>query len=63
TLVHLDRKEAQKKVHALGGNTPASVSANTDYLVVGDGPVSSKQKAAQKLGVKVLSETEFICLI
>ncbi|MEI6806955.1 MAG: helix-hairpin-helix domain-containing protein, partial [Myxococcaceae bacterium] len=59
TLTQLDRKEAQKKVRALGGHTPASVSANTDYLVVGDGPISTKQKAAQKLGIQVLSELEF----
>lgn len=63
TLVHLDRKEAQKKVRALGGQTPSTVSANTDYLVVGDGPISSKQKSAQKLGVKVLSEAEFVSML
>ncbi|MES2504984.1 MAG: NAD-dependent DNA ligase LigA [Myxococcota bacterium] len=60
TLTLLDRKEAQKKVRAAGGQTPASVSTNTDYLVVGDGPVSTKQKAAQKLGVPVVTETDFV---
>lgn len=62
TLTQLDRKEAQKKVRSFGGHTPASVSANTDYLVVGDGPISSKQKAAQKLRIKILSEAEFLGL-
>ena len=63
TLTQLDRKEAQKKVRALGGHTPATVSANTDYLVVGDGPVSSKQKAAQKLGIRILSEAEYLAIL
>lgn len=63
TLTQFERKEAQKKVRALGGQTPSSISASTDYLVVGDGPVSTKQKRAQKLGVKVLTEAEFLDLI
>lgn len=63
TLTQLDRKEAQKQVRNLGGLTPSSVSSNTDFLVVGDGPVSSKQKAAQKLGVQVLSEAHFLSML
>ncbi|MBL4818244.1 MAG: NAD-dependent DNA ligase LigA [Deltaproteobacteria bacterium] len=64
-LQHFDRKEIQKKVRALGGQTPSSVSAKTDYLVIGEseGKASSKEKAALKHGVKVLSEKEFVKLL
>ncbi|MBH1988641.1 MAG: NAD-dependent DNA ligase LigA [Myxococcaceae bacterium] len=57
--LELDRKEAQKKVRSWGGETPSAVSSKTDYLVVGEGPMSSKQKRALKLGITVLSESEF----
>ncbi len=63
TLTQFERKEAQKRVRALGGQTPSAISANTDYLVVGDGSISTKQKAAQKLGVQVLSEAEFAAFL
>ncbi len=61
TLQKFERKEIQKRVRALGGLTPSTVSAQTDYLVLGggEGAPSSKHKAALKHGVKVLSEEEF----
>lgn len=75
-MAYLDRKEAQKRVQAVGGNTPASVTATTDFVVIGDegsallrgGEKSTKHKAAEKLvsqgaKVNIISETAFLELL
>jgi DNA ligase (NAD+) len=63
TLVAMKRSEAQAKVVALGGKNASSVSAKLSYLVIGDaGKAGSKLTKAQKLGISILKETEFIAL-
>ena len=62
TLSSMSRDEAKKKIKSLGGDVSESVSKLTSYVVAGDDPGSKKDKA-EKLGVKVLSETEFLNLI
>jgi len=52
------RSDAEQRVRALGGNPTGSVSAKTDFVVVGKEP-GSKFTKAQKLGVKILTEKEF----
>ncbi|MGD9643453.1 MAG: NAD-dependent DNA ligase LigA [Elusimicrobiales bacterium] len=61
-LKTLTRDEAQAKVRELGGKETSSVSAKTSYVVVGADP-GSKYAKAQKLGVPVLTEEEFIKLV
>lgn len=64
-LQKMTRSEAQKLVQSLGADTPSSVSKGLTYLVVGeekDGK-SSKQVKAEKLGVKILTEDEFLKMI
>jgi len=56
------RSEAERKIRMLGGRPSGSVSKNTDYLVAGLNP-GSKLEEAKKLGVKVISEREFLKLI
>jgi len=58
TLESLGRAEAKQIVEELGGRVASSVSAKTDFLVVGGKP-GSKAKKAEELGVKVLLEPEF----
>lgn len=58
TLSVMSRDEAKEKIRALGGKIASSVSKETDYVVAGENP-GSKYENAQKLGVKIINETEF----
>jgi DNA ligase (NAD+) len=60
-LETMSRDEAQEKVRERGGNVSSSVSQNTGYVVAGESP-GSKYARAQKLGVKILTEKEFLAL-
>lgn len=56
------RKELEKMVEDNGGKTGSSVSKNTTYLVAGE-EAGSKLDKAQKLGVKVITEDEFLKMV
>lgn len=58
----MSRDEAKAKVRELGGNPSETVSKNTDYIVVGSSP-GSKYARAQKLGVKIIDEKEFLKIV
>jgi DNA ligase (NAD+) len=62
SLETLTRKEAEELVINRGGKASSSVSKNTDYVVAGSSP-GSKLEKAKKLGIRVLSEKEFLELI
>ncbi|MFZ5452268.1 MAG: NAD-dependent DNA ligase LigA [Thermodesulfobacteriota bacterium] len=57
-LARLSREEAKTLVTARGGKVSSSVSAKTDYVVVGADP-GSKAAKAKELGVTPLTEAEF----
>lgn len=61
TLSGLTRQEAQERALRLGAKVTDSVSSKTDYVVAGQDAGSKLQKA-EKLGVRVLGEEEFIKL-
>ncbi len=61
-LAGMSRDEAREKLIELGAKVAGSVSAKTDYVVVGEEP-GSKADKAKDLGVPILSEKEFLKLI
>jgi DNA ligase (NAD+) len=62
TLSGMSRDEAKEKIRALGGEVSESVSAKTTYVIAGEN-AGSKLERAQKLGVRVLDEKDFLSLI
>lgn len=62
TLEKMTRDAAKEKVRLMGGDVSSSVSKETDYVVAGENP-GSKFDSAEKLGVKIISENEFIKMI
>ncbi|MFH1505029.1 MAG: NAD-dependent DNA ligase LigA [Candidatus Omnitrophota bacterium] len=61
-LQELNRGQAQRLVEELGGRWVSSLSKNTDFTVAGKNP-GSKYNKAKQLGVKIISEKEFLNLI
>ncbi len=61
TLVEMTRSEAKALAETAGAKVTSAVSGSTDYVVVGADP-GSKATKAEKLGVEILSETEFLSL-
>ncbi len=62
TLSSMSRDEAKVRITKESGKVSSSVSKNTSYVVVGEDP-GSKYDDAKKLGVKVLSESEFLKIL
>jgi DNA ligase (NAD+) len=62
TLESLSRDEAKEMIRNSGGNVSSSVSRKTDFVVAG-AEAGTKLEKAEKLGVKVLDEKEFLKMI
>jgi DNA ligase (NAD+) len=58
-LSSITRAEAEEKVRALGGKAASGVSSKTTLLVAGE-KAGSKLEKARALGVRVITEAEFL---
>ena len=58
-LEHFTRNEINNRILSLGGNPGSSVTKKTDFLICGE-KAGSKLTKAQSLGVRILSESEFL---
>jgi DNA ligase (NAD+) len=62
TMIRMKRDEIEQLIRDHGGKASGSVSKKTDYVVAGEA-AGSKLTKAQELGVKVLSEDEFLLML
>lgn len=61
-LKSMTREKASEKVRMLGGEVASSVSKRVNFVVVGESP-GSKYEKAKALGLKIISEDEFLKMI
>ena len=62
-FINHTRDGLKELIELHGGKNQSGVSANTDFIVAGENMGPAKLQKAAKLGVKILSEEEFIALI
>ncbi|MEG2023844.1 MAG: NAD-dependent DNA ligase LigA [Alistipes sp.] len=57
------RDELKELIELHGGKNLAAISTNVNYLIAGDKMGPAKLKKAEKLNIKIISETEFAALL
>ena len=62
TLPTLKRNDAKELIEKFGGKASGSVSKKTDFVLAGE-EAGSKLTKAQQLGIKIISEEEFMEMI
>jgi DNA ligase (NAD+) len=62
TLSTMSREDVKKRIIENGGSVSSSVSSHTNFVIGGENP-GSKYNDAQKLGIKIISEHEFLEMI
>jgi DNA ligase (NAD+) len=62
SLDMLTRERAEEMVRENGGEVSSSIGKETDYVVAGEEP-GSKYDRAKKLGVKIISEKNFLNMV
>ncbi len=61
-LTHITRDQAKAQAQSLGAKVTSTISKKTDLLIIGENAGSKKTKA-QTLGIKTISESEWLELI
>lgn len=62
-FTHHSRDEYKALIEKNGGKNVGSISAKTSFILAGDNMGPSKLEKANKLGIKLMSEDEFLALI
>ncbi|MFJ1331894.1 NAD-dependent DNA ligase LigA [Capnocytophaga canimorsus] len=57
------RDELKNKIEQHSGKVASSISSKTNFVIVGDNMGPSKKEKAEKLGVKMISEQDFLAMI
>lgn len=63
TFQHFSRDEIKADIESHGGKVSGSISGKTSLLVAGEKMGPEKQKKAEKLGVKIISEEEYMEMV
>jgi DNA ligase (NAD+) len=63
TFEKFSRDGIKEAIERNGGKVTGSVSGSTSLIVAGEGMGPEKKKKAEKLGVKIISEVEFLGMI
>lgn len=63
TFTHHSRDEYKALIEQHGGKNVGSISAKTSFVLAGENMGPSKLEKAQKLGIKIMNEDEFLTLI
>ena len=63
TFARHSRDEYKALIEAHGGRNVSSISKKTSFVLAGDNMGPSKREKAEKLGVKLMDEAEFLRLI
>lgn len=62
-FAHHSRDEYKRLIEQNGGKNVGSISAKTSFVLAGDNMGPSKRQKADKLGVAIVSEDEFLSMI
>lgn len=62
-FTHHSRDEYKDLIEKNGGKNVGSISTKTSFILAGENMGPSKQEKAHKLGIKIISEDEFLTLI
>ena len=63
TFAHHSRDEYKAMIEANGGKNVGSVSKKTSFILAGENMGPEKRKKAEELGVKMISEDEFLAML
>lgn len=62
-FTHHSRDQYKEMIEANGGKNVGSISKKTDYVLAGDNMGPSKLEKAQKLGIPIIDENEFLRML
>ena len=63
TFVHHSRDEYKTLIERHGGKNAGSISKKTSFILAGDNMGPAKLEKATKLGIRLVSEDEFLAMI